>query len=282
MIPYGSLLVYASASGKRKTRRLEEGQDWHTNDGRVSALETHNANFGDIIYTNLNTPIRLEEATLTDRLMALKRQTQIIYPKDLAYICLRLGAGPGRVIAEAGCGSGGLTAALSWFCGPTGKVVTHDNREEFAKLARRNLEWAGLGENVEIHLRDIGEGFAIENADAVFLDVKEPWLYLEKALEAARPGATFAFLLPTVNQINELLLALEKGPFAEIEVCEILLRRWKIAPDRLRPEDRMPGHTGFLIFCRQQERSEDFEKWLPRGTRERKQDAAREARLKLE
>lgn len=278
MIPYGSLVLFASASGKRHTKRLEEGKDWHSNDGAISSEQVHKSNFGDVIYTNLEIPIRLEEATLQDRLMALKRQTQIIYPKDIAYICLRLGAGPGRIIAEAGSGSGGLTVALSWFCGPSGKVISHEAREEFVRLTRRNLEWAGLGENVEIFCRDISEGFATQNADALFLDLREPWHYLTQALAATRPGAIFAFLLPTTNQVCELLLALEKGPFAEVEVCEILMRRWKPIPDRLRPEDRMAAHTGFLVFCRQQQKSIDFENWLPKGTRERKQEAAKEAR----
>lgn len=279
MIPYGSLLVYASPNGKKYTKKLEEGKNWHTNDGCLAAADVHEASFGDVVHTNLNVPIRLEEATLTDRLMGLKRQTQIIYPKDIAYICLRLGAGPGRLVAEAGCGSGGLTTALSWFCGPDGRVVSHDSREEFVRLARKNLEWAGVGENVELFCRDIGEGFNVSNADALFLDVREPWLYLEQSVRAVRPGATIAFLLPTTNQVSQLLLALEKGPFGGIDICEILMRRWKPIPDRLRPEDRMAAHTSFLLFCRHQERSEIFEYWQPRGTRERKQDAARAARM---
>lgn len=278
MIPYGSLVVYVTPKGRRYIKRLVEGQDWHSNDGILKSSEAHGMCFGDTIKTSLNVPVRLEEATLYDRLMGLKRQTQIIYPKDIAWICLKLGAGPGRVIIEAGCGSGGLTTALSWFCGPTGKVISHDSREEFIKLARRNLDWAGLGDNVELHLGDIAGGFSGVEADALFLDVREPWLYLHQALAAVRPGAMLAFLLPTVNQVSELLAGLEKGPFADIEVCEIFMRFWKTVPDRLRPEDRMAAHTGFLIFARQQEKCLEFETFLPRGTRERKQDAAREAR----
>ena len=90
---------------------------------------------------------------------------------------------------------------------------------------------------------------------------------------------------PAVRQIHHqrprLLLGLEQGPFAETEVCEILIRRWKPVADRLRPEDRMTAHTGFLVFCRQQECSVDFESRRPMGTRERKQEAARLARLGL-
>ena len=151
MIPYGSLVVYVTPNKDRRyIKRLEEGQDWHSNDGVLSAEAVHAANFGSEVRTSLDIPIRVLEATLHDRLKGLKRQTQIISPKDIAYICLRLGAGPGRTIIEAGCGSGGLTTGLSWFCGPTGRVVSHEAREEFMKLARRNLEWAGVGDNVEI------------------------------------------------------------------------------------------------------------------------------------
>ena len=167
MIPYGSLVVYVTPKGRRYTKKLTEGQDWHSNDGALSAADVARCDFGSVIYTNQQVPIQVMEAALYDRLKTLKRQTQIIYPKDIAYICLRLGAGPGRTIIEAGCGSGGLTTGLSWFCGPTGRVVSHEAREEFMALARRNLEWAGVGQNVELHHRDVAEGFAVTGADGL-------------------------------------------------------------------------------------------------------------------
>lgn len=277
MIPYGTLVVYVTPKGRRYVKKLE--QDWHSNDGCLAASTVAESNFGAIVFTSENVPILVEEATLQDRLMSLKRQTQIIYPKDVAYICLRLGAGPGRLIAEAGCGSGSLTVALSWYCGPTGKVVSHDSREEFTRLARRNLDWAGVGENVELYARDIAEGFATENADAIFLDMREPWLYLQQILAAVKPGGTVAFLLPTANQIITLLLELEKYPFSKPEVCELAMRQWKPMPDRLRPSDRMIAHTGFLIFCRQQDKVTADYPSLPLGTRQRKEEAARRERL---
>ena len=45
--------------------------------------------------------------------------------------------------------------------------------------------------------------------------------------------------------------------FAFIEVCELLMRYYKPEPTRLRPTDRMVAHTGFLIFARRIEPSED-------------------------
>lgn len=279
MPPYGSLVIIVTPRGKRYLRRVEEGQDWHSADGVLSMAQVAAADYGMEVKTSLNAPVRLQEPTLHDLIKGVKRQTQIIYPKDIAYICLRLGAGNGRTVVEAGSGSGGLTVALSWFSGAHGHVHSYEAREEFHKLARRNLQWAGVGHNVTLHHRDIAEGFTVSGADALFLDVRTPWEYLDHAAAAVKPGAVLGFLLPTVDQVNKLLLGLERGPFDEPEVCEILLRRWKPVADRLRPDDRMVAHTGFLTFCRRQERSADFESRRPLGTRERKQEAARRERL---
>lgn len=279
MISYGSLVVYVTPKGRRYIRRLEPDSDFNSTNGSLPAAEVAGCEFGAVAHTNLGVPVRIERATLTDILMGVKRNTQIIYPKEIAWICLKLGAGPGRRIIEAGCGSGALTVALSWFCGKDGKVISHDCREEFTKLAARNLNWAGVGNNVELHVRDIADGFAANGADALFLDVREPWLYLNQILAAVKPGASIGFMLPTVPQISKLLAGLEQKSFGSVEVSEILIRNWKPLADRLRPNDRMVAHTGFLVFCRQQEQSREFDYYLPPGTRERKQQAALAERL---
>ena len=272
MIPYGSLVLIVTPKGKRTIKRLVEGENWQSHDGILTPEIVAAADFGDTVMTSMGRPVQLLDVTLQDLLKG-------IYPKDIAYICMKLGAGPGRTICEAGCGSGGLTLALSWFCGPTGRVVSHEAREEFAKLARRNLDWAHVGDNVDINVRDVAEGFCVKNADALFLDVRTPWEYLDKAVEAVRPGAVFGFLLPTVMQVGELLKGLERGPFDHIEVQELLLRDWKPLADRLRPNDRMIAHTSFLVFCRHQKRNHDFDNLRPMGTREMKQKMALEKRL---
>jgi tRNA (adenine57-N1/adenine58-N1)-methyltransferase len=166
---------------------------------------------------------------------------------------MRLNVGPGSVVVEAGSGSGGLTTALAWFVGPTGKVYTHERREEFRKLNQKNLARVGLDDGRVEHLdRDIGDGFGSPPgaADALFLDVRTPWEYLRYVPEAVKPGAPIGFLLPTVGQVSDLLATLEQGPFAELEVMELMLRRWKPVAERLRPDDRMVAHTGFLVFAR--------------------------------
>ena len=54
--------------------------------------------------------------------------------------------------------------------------------------------------------------------------------------------------MPTTNQISETLRALQEFNFADVQVVEIMLRYFKTEPNRIRPEDMMIGHTGYLIF----------------------------------
>ncbi|MDL2267727.1 tRNA (adenine-N1)-methyltransferase [Desulfovibrio sp. OttesenSCG-928-G15] len=281
MPAYGELFILVSPKGKRSLKRLVEGQDIHGTDGVLPAAALAEADFGTEVMTLQGKPYRVLRPTLYDLVRGVKRQTQIIYPKDIGYICMRLGVGNGTRVIEAGSGSGSLTLALSWWSGEKGHVYTYEARQEFYDLCRRNLEWAGVGHNVTQHLRDIRDGFDQTDADALFLDVRTPWEYLPQVAAAVRPGAALAFLVPTVEQVSLLLKGMETGPFDEAEVEEVLVRGWKPVADRLRPNDRMVAHTGFLVFARKQEKSAEFEGQKPLGTRERKQQKALRERLGL-
>lgn len=160
----GDLILLVSPRGKRRMLRLENDgkHDLHTQDGVLTMSDLAATPFGGEAFTSLGVPFRVQRPALYDLVMGIKRQTQIMYPKDMGLICFKLGVGPGRTILEAGSGSGGFTLALSWFAGPGGRVHTFEAREEFHKLARRNLAWAGLGDNVSLHLRDIADGFGLQ------------------------------------------------------------------------------------------------------------------------
>jgi len=191
--------------------------------------------------------------------MNVKRITQIIYPKEIGHILLKLSVGPGSRIIEAGTGSGGLTLALAYMVRPTGRVYSYEERPEMSRAAARNLERGGLAEYVELKVRDIGLGFDERDVDALFLDVREPWMYLSQAREALAIGGFFGSLVPTTNQVQDLLQHLEYHRFSDIEVLEVLVRSYKPVPERLRPAARMIAHTGFLIFARSTDRAPQYE-----------------------
>ncbi|MBE1424679.1 tRNA (adenine57-N1/adenine58-N1)-methyltransferase [Desulfomicrobium macestii] len=250
MLEPGQLVMLLNANDKRYFVTAQEGQVMHTNEGLLHLDEVRAAGWGQQVMTHKGYPFTVMRPTLYDLVKSVKRRTQIIYPKEIGYIVMKLGIGPGCRIVEAGCGSGGLTTALAWLVGDTGKVYTYERREEFYTLCRQNLERIGLSHRVEQFHHDIAEGFQPHAADALFLDVREPCDYIHHIPNAVVPGAPVGFLLPTTNQVQDLLKSLQDGPFRQIEVVEIFLRHYKPVPERLRPEDRMVAHTGFLVFAR--------------------------------
>jgi tRNA (adenine57-N1/adenine58-N1)-methyltransferase len=187
---------------------------------------------------------------LSEILRETTRNTQIMYPKDIGFVLLMMGIGPGSTVLEAGTGSGALTTALAWAVGLKGRIISYDIRPEMQKLARKNLEKVGFLERVTLKLADIAEGFEEKGVDALFLDVSNPYDYIGQARAALKDGGFFGSILPTTNQVSKLLQALYQHNFAFPDVCEVLLRYYKPVPERLRPTDRMVAHTGFLVFAR--------------------------------
>ena len=173
-----------------------------------------------------------------------------MYPKDMGYVILNMNIVRGTRIIEAGSGSGAFTTALAATVGPEGHVYSYDIREDTQSLARKNLEKLGLTDRVTFTCQDIGHGFNESAVDALFLDLPNPEDYIEIARNALKPGGFFGSLLPTTNQVSRLLEALNALNFSFIEVCEIIKRKYKPVPARLRPDDRLTAHTGFLVFGR--------------------------------
>ena len=146
-----------------------------------------------------------------------------------------------------------MTTALAYAVGDTGKVYSYEVREPMQKLAKKNLRRLGLDHRVDFKMRDIQEGFDETDVDVLFLDVQAPNDYIVQARAALKPGGFFASLVPTFNQVSNLLQTLNQNNFAFVEACEIMLRYYKPQPARLRPTDRMVAHTGFLVFGRRVE-----------------------------
>ena len=229
---------------------LDPEKELQTHHGIIRHQDIIGMPWGSSLVSHIGRPFLLLEPTLRDLLLNIRRKSQIIFPKDIGYILLRLSIGQGKTVIEAGSGSGALTIALAWAVGSTGQVISYDRREDMQALAKQNVARVGLENRVEFRLRDISEGFDERDVDALFLDLPQPHLYLRQVNQSLCNGGTFGAILPTMNQVSEILLEMENFGFGAIDVCEILIRFYKIIPQRIRPVDRMVAHTGYLIFAR--------------------------------
>jgi len=176
---------------------------------------------------------------------------QAIYPKDAVYIVKAAAVGPGSVVAEAGTGSGFLTAVLAWYVRPWGLVYSFEKRAEHLRIAVRNLKNVGLMDYVDLQLRDVVKfGFGSVRVDAVVLDMGDPWNALDHAAVVLKPGGTVVIFSTTVEHMSKSVEGLKRAGFYDVSIYEVSLRRWKPVVGELRPETFDVMHTGWLLSAR--------------------------------
>ncbi len=257
----GDLAELVGLRHKHFILNLQAGAKFETHRGILLHDDLIGKPWGTQVFSHMGAPFFLLQPSLADLLVDIPRTTQILYPKDIGFILVTMGVGPGQMVMEAGTGSGSMTTALAYAVGNEGRVISYEVKPDVQNLAKKNLTRFGLASRVDFKLRDIEGGFDETDADSFFLDVPNPYDYVTQVRAALKPGGFLCCLIPTFNQVEKTLWALRQGNFAFVEVCEILLRYYKTEPSRIRPTDRMVAHTGFLVFARRIEPSED-----PRGS----------------
>ncbi len=233
---------------------LEAGAVLQTHRGIIRHDDIIGTPWGTRLESHQGNPFYLLQPSLSDLIKGLKRGTQIMYPKEISYILFHMGIGPGKRVLECGTGSGGLTTALAYMVGETGKVYSYERKAEIQAVAIKNLSRFGFQNRVEFKIGNAEDGFAERDVDAIFLDLPNPQDYLTQVRQSLRGGGSLGMILPTYNQVEIILRALKTENFALVEVSEILQRFYKTDWARLRPVDRMIAHTGFLIFGRKVDR----------------------------
>jgi tRNA (adenine57-N1/adenine58-N1)-methyltransferase len=246
----GETILLIGPDKKRLLVNLTSEGEQHTHQGIVPHASIVGQLPGSLVKSHNGRNFRVLRPSMEELLVSVQRATQIIFPKDIGYILLKLSIVPGARVVEAGTGSGALSTAIARYVGPHGQLYTYEQREEFYRLSGKNLARAGVTDSVTRYNREISEGFHERDVDAVFLDVRQPWDFLDQVTEALAPGGFFGCILPTVNQLIDITRALDEEDFEDIEIAELLLRQYKPVHERLRPMDRLTAHTGFLVFAR--------------------------------
>lgn len=253
----GDIVQLTDPKGRHHTIVLEEGKRFHTHQGALLHDAIVGVPEGSVVTSDKGVDYVVFRPRLTDYVLGMPRGAAIVYPKDAAEIIQRADIGPGHRVVEAGVGSGALSLWLLRALAPGGHLTSVERRGEFADIAQANVH-AFFGETTPATW-DVVVGDFVEVAhtlpphsvDRVVLDMLAPWECVESAWEILTPGGILLAYVATVTQLSRVAEALrQSGRFTEPESTETLVRTWHVDGLAVRPDHRMIGHTGYLIWAR--------------------------------
>lgn len=249
----GEQVLLIDQRGKRHLIFLRKSETFHSDRGWISHDLIIGQAEGTWVRSSMGLRYLAVRPTLGEYVLEMPRGAQVIYPKDLAMILFVADIYPGCRVLEAGTGSAALTLALLRVVGPDGRVITYEQREEFARRALANIHMR-MGEvtNLVVRLRPVEDGLEEEPpVDRVLLDLPEPWKLTAGVAGVLRPGGIFLSYVPTIIQSQQTAEALRRDPhWALVETFETLVRPWNIEGQSVRPFHRMVAHTGFITVAR--------------------------------
>jgi tRNA (adenine57-N1/adenine58-N1)-methyltransferase catalytic subunit len=249
----GEQVLLIDQRGKRHLIVLRKSETFHSDRGWIPHDAIVGQPEGSWVRSSLGLRYLAVRPTLAEYVLEMPRGAQVIYPKDLAMILFWADIAPGCRVLEAGMGSGALTLALLRAVGPDGRIISYEQRDEFARRALTNIRLR-LGEvgNLVVRLMPVEEGLPDEEpVDRVLLDLPEPWAVAPAVASRLRTGGIFLAYVPTIIQSHQFSDALRHDPrWAQIETFETLYRPWNIEGQSVRPFHRMVAHTGFITLAR--------------------------------
>jgi tRNA (adenine57-N1/adenine58-N1)-methyltransferase catalytic subunit len=249
----GERISLTDPKGRRHSVVLTVGGQFHTTKGSVSHDDLISQPEGVVVNSTGGTPFLAMRPLLHEFTVTMPRGATVIYPKDAAQILMSADIFPGARVLEAGAGSGALTCSLLRAIGPNGRLISYERREDFANLARRNVEsfFSARPPNWELRIGDLVASVGGELVDRVVLDMLAPWECVATLAEVLVPGGVFCAYVTTTTQLAQTVETLRvHAGFTEPEATESLVRAWHAEGLAVRPRHNMVGHTGFVITAR--------------------------------
>jgi tRNA (adenine57-N1/adenine58-N1)-methyltransferase len=251
LLEQGDRVMLLDSKKRRYLLTLEEGGEFHTHAGFVEHDNMIGQSEGVIVSSTKGSEYTVLRPTLEDYVLEMPRGAQVIYPKDLAPICMLADIGPGTKVFETGIGSAALAMTmLRW--GAT--IVGYEVREDFANRAQANVR-EFLGEDVldryDVHIADSYEGISEQHGpfDRAVLALPEPWRVIPHLEPVLHPGGVCVAYTPSITQAAQVREQL-KGRWIDARTIEVLHRGWHIEGQAVRPDHRMVAHTAFLTVAR--------------------------------
>jgi tRNA (adenine57-N1/adenine58-N1)-methyltransferase len=249
----GDRIQLTDPKGKLYSFTITPGREWHTHKGWITHDDLIGIPEGSVVSTTAGLAFSAFKPLLADFVLTMPRGATIVYPKDAAMIIGVADIYPGARVLESGVGSGALTISLLRAVGKQGLVHSIERREDFATIASTNVNeyFSQQTENWKLEVGDLQDQTFDSEFDRVVLDMLAPWECIDISAMALRPGGVFLAYVATSTQLSAVAEALKNdGRFTEPESSETLVRGWHHEGLAVRPQQRMIGHTGFLIQSR--------------------------------
>ena len=248
---YGDRVLLLDSKQRRYLITLKEGGEFHSHNGFVAHLAIVDQLEGLYVKSTKGSPYTALRPTLEDFVVEMPRGAQVIYPKDLAPICMFADIGPGVRVFESGVGSGALSMTMLRY---GAEIVGYELREDFANRATSNVR-SFLGEDAlsryHVQIRNAYDGIDETDFDRVVLDLPEPWTVVPLAEKALRRGGILVAYTPSITQAAQVREAFARSrAWNGARTLEVLHRGWHIEGQAVRPDHRMVAHTGFLTTAR--------------------------------
>ncbi|MFM8847200.1 MAG: tRNA (adenine-N1)-methyltransferase [Actinomycetota bacterium] len=247
---YGDKVLLIDGKQRRYLITLAEGAEFHSHAGFVAHAEIAGRDEGTRVQSTKGARYIALRPTLEDFVVEMPRGAQVIYPKDLAPICMLADIGPGVRVLESGVGSGALSMTMLRY---GAHITGYEIRDDFANRAVTNVR-SFLGEaaleRYDVQVRDCYEGIDATDIDRVVLDLPEPWQVVPHAQRVMRPGGILVAYTPSITQAAQTREALANPSWTGTRTIEVLHRGWYIEGMAVRPDHRMVAHTGFLTVGR--------------------------------
>jgi tRNA (adenine57-N1/adenine58-N1)-methyltransferase len=245
----GDRVLIIDSKKRRYLVTLSERGEFHSHSGVVTHQQIIGQLEGALIANSKGSAYSVLRPTLEDFVLEMPRGAQVIYPKDLAPICMIADIGPGMRVFESGIGSGALSMTMLRY---GASITGYEIREDFANRAKANVR-AFLGEEAleryDIHIRDAYEGIDGPEFDRVVLDLPEPWNVIPHAAKVLRKGGLLVAYTPSITQAVQVRQCFG-NEWIESRTIEVLHRSWHIEGMAVRPDHRMVAHTAFLTVSR--------------------------------
>ena len=249
----GDRVQLTDSKGKLYSITLNPGSEWHTHKGVLKHDDLIGLPEGSIVATSGELKFQAFRPLLADYVLSMPRGATIVYPKDAAMIIGIADIKPGIRVLEAGVGSGALSISILRAVGESGHLHSVEIREDFAKISQENVQnyFGNLPKNWVLTVGALQEQKLDNDYDRVVLDMLSPWECVETAAQALVPGGVLISYVATTTQLSKIAEAIkENGNFTEPESSETIVRGWHHEGLAVRPQHRIIGHTGFLIFTR--------------------------------